>query len=75
MIWDIKAESWFNLEYIIDFTKGYELDATDTDFEVQAKSDDKFLCFTLFDERLVHISETRCVIVMGLGLKGSISNG
>ena len=46
-----------NAAIICDMIKGNESDVANIDFELQAKSDDIFLCFTCFEiERIDHIS-------------------
>ena len=56
--------------------KGNELDVGNSDFGLQAKISDNFVCFTLFElQRFVHISATRGSIEMGFGSKCDISSG
>ena len=56
-----------------DIIKGNELDITNADFELQAKRCDNH--FTLFmNLKLLIISATRCLIVVGFGSK-CIENG
>ena len=66
----------FHLINICDMIKWNGSDVGNIDFELQAQSGDKFVCFTLFwTSKNVHISATRCPIEMRFGSTCSILNG